>query len=348
MGGPASNAPSGGPIRLTVTLVALLWIFVAESASASPLFEDTSLLDATLEGPLSTLIKNKRERTWTDFKLHVGDTTHTIQVRVRGKSRVQYCAFPPLRLEFTPEASAGTLFERQQRLKLVTHCNSDKRADVNVLEEYAAYRMFSQLSKNAYATRLMMLRYRDTEASPSSDPTHYAFVIESHREAARRLRGKIARQPTVSLAKLDREQAAHVFLFNYMIGNTDYSLISSRGEDYCCHNGNIVERDGQLTLLPYDFDLSGLVNARYARPKKALRIKDVTQRRYVGYCLPENAMRSALRSIKKRKPQILAQLTDLPGLSEKQIALKTAYLEEFYAEASSESRLLRSLASYCL
>lgn len=329
-------------------IVAAAWLLQPPEVSASTLFQETAIVDATLEGPLTTLVKNKRQRKWMDFKLHVGGTTHEIAVRVRGKSRVQYCAFPPLRLEFTPERSKGTLFERQQRLKLVTHCNSDNRADINVLEEYAAYRMFGHLSKSAYATRLMKMSYQDTEGDGSAQSTHYAIVIESHQEAARRLRGKVARLPTVSLAKLDRDQAARVFLFNYMIGNTDYSLIASRGEDYCCHNGNLVAHSDQYTLIPYDFDLSGLVNARYARPKKALRIKEVTQRRYVGYCLPEPAMRSALRTIKARKKQMLSELTALPGLSEQQKQLKTDYIEEFFAEAQSDTRLLRNLEGYCL
>lgn len=334
--------------RAVSAAAALAWLLQPVTGEASALFEDSSIVEATLEGPLTTLIKNKRQRQWTNFKLHVGETTHEIAVRVRGKSRVQYCAFPPLRLEFSPDQSKGTLFERQQRLKLVTHCNDDNRADVNVLEEYAAYRMFSHLSKSAYETRLMTIRYQDTEGGNSGERTHYAIVIESHQEAARRLRAKVARLPTVSLSKLDRDQAARVFLFNYMIGNTDYSLIASRGEEYCCHNGNLVERSDQYTLIPYDFDLSGLVNARYARPKKALKIKDVTQRRYVGYCLPEPAMRGALRTIKTRKKQMLAELSALPLLTDQQKQLKTDYVEEFFEEAKSDTRLLRSLEGYCL
>jgi hypothetical protein len=42
-----------------------------------------------------------------------------------------------------------------------------------------------------------------------------------------------------------------------MIGNNDFST-------YAPHNEKLMEVDGKIVPIPYDFDLSGLVNASYA------------------------------------------------------------------------------------
>ncbi len=36
--------------------------------------------------------------------------------------------------------------------------------------------------------------------------------------------------------------------------------------------------------VPYDFDSSGLVNAHYAAPPEGLRVRNIRQRLYRGFC----------------------------------------------------------------
>ncbi len=60
-------------------------------------------------------------------------------------------------------------------------------------------------------------------------------------------------------------------IFNYMIGNTDWSVPNQ-------HNVRILsqsnaERPNLGIIVPYDFDYTGLVNADYAVPIEQLGIE---------------------------------------------------------------------------
>ena len=57
-------------------------------------------------------------------------------------------------------------------------------------------------------------------------------------------------------------------LFQLLIANNDYSLIRGEGGP-CCHNIDILgyrDSDSGFIPVPFDFDMSGLVNAAYAAP----------------------------------------------------------------------------------
>ena len=73
-------------------------------------------------GPLAAAVSDKRNRAELPFILVVDGHKYSIKVRVRGKSRVRTCAFPPLRLNFSSIDTINTVFAVQDKLKLVTHC----------------------------------------------------------------------------------------------------------------------------------------------------------------------------------------------------------------------------------
>ena len=92
------------------------------SVAASSLFDDQSVLEVKLSGPLAAAVSDKRNRAELPFILGVDDHKYSIKVRVRGKSRVRTCAFSPLRLNFFSIDTINTVFAVQDKLKLVTHC----------------------------------------------------------------------------------------------------------------------------------------------------------------------------------------------------------------------------------
>ena len=95
---------------------------IAASVDASPLFSENSVVDVDLIGPMGSIVKNKKDRTELPFILVANGVKHHIRVRVRGKSRLRVCDFPPLRLNFAEGATEQTIFAGQDKLKLVTHC----------------------------------------------------------------------------------------------------------------------------------------------------------------------------------------------------------------------------------
>lgn len=132
---------------------------------------------------------------------------------------------------------------------------------------------------------------------------------------------------TIKTEATNRQHINLVSLFQYMIGNTDWSVPMA-------HNIKlIVPKNDTLARpypIPYDFDFSGLVNARYAVPNEELEIKSVTQRLYRGFGRNMNELQVNLDMFKEKKEQIMFYLQNFQLLDEHDKKWVTKYLEEFY------------------
>jgi len=338
------------PVSIGRALAAVT-LLASAAVSGSPLFEDDSILEIRLSGPLTTIIKNKQNRDQHPFVLTIDDTDIEVKVRVRGNSRLTVCRFPPLRLNFSRWGTRDTIFAGQDKLKLVTHCKSDNlRAANNVLDEYLAYRLFNLMSDASYQVRLIRVTYEDTEGKQKGlESAQYGFVIESDRELAARLDGKAARISGVLYSRLDESQTALMFVFQYLIGNTDWSLVTASTSNKCCHNVGLIDIDNDLITVPYDFDMSGLVDAVYAKPDPSTRAKRVTQRVYRGYCKsPPQSIETALQDVKNLRDDILAVSENTPALDKRYAKWRLQFLERFFAEAEDEKKLLSQFSRQCL
>ncbi len=330
-------------------LLALIALAHVSEASASPLFESDDVLEISLTGPLSTLFDEKDDPVERPFLLRANGVEHAVKVRARGKSRRRVCSFPPLRLNFSSKDAEGSVFQGQDKIKLVTHCRGRDSAQSDAIQEFAAYRIFNLISDYSYRVRLLRITYTDTDGGLKDGPIErYGFVIEPPALMAERIGGQSARVDGVSLKSLDSRHAASVFVFHYLIGNTDWSLVMADEDDTCCHNGDIYDVGSARYYVPYDFDLSGLVNPRYAKPDPSLAITRVTQRLYRGYCIDPDALRDALGAIKARRSDILGIVEELPGLSQKERDGTTRYLQRFFDQASDEDKMVQMFERRCL
>jgi hypothetical protein len=327
----------------------LFWIAPHSSwaSGPAPLFEDDGLLEFELRGPVSATVDDREDRAERPFLLAMDGQEWNVQVRVRGhsRSRPSVCRFPPLRLRFE---DADGVFEGQEKLKLVTHCQSGERGDADVMEEYLAYRAFNLLSESSFRVRPVLVSYIDT-ASAEADPARprYGFFIEPEEQLAARIGGAPIDLEGLSLGRLNQQQAALVYVFQYLIGNTDWSLVASDNKDHCCHNGLLVEVAGQIDYVPFDFDLSGLVNARYAKPDPALRIPNVRVRRYKGYCKDPAVLTTAVRKARDSEPRLYEIVRDAPGLDADERNTAIEYLERFFELAGDERKLLSKFEGWC-
>ncbi len=330
-------------------LISLILLAHVSQVGASSLFEDNTVIVVSLTGPLGSLFEEANDRRELPFTLRANGVEHSIKVQVRGKSRRHVCSFPPLRLNFAVDDTAQSIFSGESKLKLVTHCRDSKAAQLDTLQEYAAYRIFNLISNFSYKVRLLHITYTDTDGRLNEDEfDRYGFLIESESGLADRIGGQPAHVSAVSLRTLDSQQAAAVFVFQYLIGNTDWSLVTADEDDTCCHNGDLFDVESVRYYVPYDFDLSGLVNARYARPDPSLRISRVTQREYRGFCISTDALKGALGIINSRRTDILDSINQLPDVSPKDIEATTKYLEKFFARASDEDKIMQLFERRCL
>ena len=328
---------------------ATLLSLAGAQVNAEPLFEDHAILTVTLSGPVLRTIKDRGDRAESPFVLTVDGVNIDVKVKIRGNSRVLLCDFPPLRLNFPATGTADTTFAGQDKLKLVTHCDSGSRSTNSMLREYVAYRILNLLSDVSYRVRLLRIQYEDSKSSSSKfgiGVPQFAFLIESTDALAARLGGTPIEIPGVSLASLNDRQEALVYIFHYLIGNIDWSLVMSTVDDKCCHNGDLFDVGEWRYIVPFDFDLSNFVDARY-RLTGSASLQKVRYRKYQGHCMPHAALRDGLREIKAKREDILALIEELPDMKPQATARSVRYLQEFFDKAEDEEKLLDSFEKRC-
>ena len=295
----------------------------AASQSPHPLFADDSLLEVTIDAPFSTLMDVRPDKAELKGSLSYTEADGqekrlSIRLRTRGNFRrnKEHCDFAPIRLNLKKGEVRNTLFDGQDKLKLVTHCRSyGKEYEQLIFREYLAYALFRELTDFSYGVRLMRITYFDTEKD--SELTRYGFVIEDDKDVARR--NGLKRIESRFLAHEDHESRRQnlVHVFEYMIGNTEYSLINPEPGRNCCHNADILSAtEGPPYLgLPYDFDFTGLVNAPYAEPNPKYPIRSVRTRYYKGLCSNNDMLPETLQIFSDKRDDLLGTTENLRGLS---------------------------------
>ncbi|MBT8048252.1 MAG: hypothetical protein HKN57_06815 [Xanthomonadales bacterium] len=325
-----------------------LWLVWPAMAMAG-LFDETEVIEISLSGPVSSILDDTEHRKERPFVLGVDGREIEILARVRGKSRARVCKFPPIRLNFSESDAQQTVFGGQGKLKVVTHCRNNSQGSTNVLEEYLIYRMFNVLTDISFRARLLHIEYNDTDGKLHEDASpNYGFLIESGKQVENRTGGEWVKLPAIAQSRLAQQHAGIVFVFQYLIGNTDWSFVLAEDSKACCHNGDLLELESRLYYVPYDFDLAGLVDAPYAKPDPSIGIRSVTQRRYRGYCIENEPVAAALRLVNSKKAEILEILQELPDYSDKSMKKSVKFLEGFFKKAGDEERLLKTFEKRCL
>lgn len=345
-----------GPRLLLVGPAALI-LLGATPSPPTRLFSSHEPIRMTLRGPISAIAASAQSslaaRPATLQLTHPSAESHAIQLSPRGLTRRQRekCDFPPLRIAFATRPSAASLFERQKRLKLVTHCQRSAGFQQHVLLEYAAYRMLDALTPASLRVRLAAIDYVEANGRPLV--SRAGFLIEDPEDSARRNGLKEIRLAArIAPGRLDPSAAARAALFQYMIGNLDWSMRAGPPGDSCCHNfklfGPAGTAAGPIVPVPYDFDSSGLVDAPYAVPPDSLGMSSVRQRRYRGYCIHNAQALAAAAEFRSKRPALLGVLSAVPGLDESARRRAASYLDSFFADIASDDQVTKRLLKTCI
>ena len=319
------------------------------AVQGAALFDTDELLEARINGPLSALFANKESTDYRGFTIAANGVEVPLKIRLRGHSRRRICEFPPLMLNFASETEPSSVFAGQDKIKLVTHCRNTDRGEHDLLEEYLAYRVLNILTGFSFRVRPMRIEYLDdADGLPGEASPRHAFLIESREEFAARTGAERAALSAFPRYAHDREHAALMYVFEYLIGNTDWQMLRAETDDSCCHNSELFSVDDELRFVPYDFDLAGLVNARYAYPDPQLRITRVRQRLYRGLCTGRPLLAAALEHVRSLEARILAAPADVPGLSPRNVRDARDYLARFFEAAQEPEALLDTFEKHCV
>jgi hypothetical protein len=318
----------------------------------SPLFGTTTPLELTLTINVRRITGDrdttKREHPYRAAILAYSDSsgapvTLPAEVRVRGIWRLHNCHFPPLRLRIAKEAADRTVFDRERRPKLVTHCRNSDEFEQYVLHEYAIYRMHALVTPVALMSRLARVTYVDS-ASGKVVATRAAILLEDEDNLAERLDGRVFEVKGVPPSQLETFDTFVMSLFQYMVGNTDWSVPG-------LHNIQIIQTDSATSprhfALAYDWDFSGLVRARYAVPDYRLRIRTVRDRLYRGVCPSEPDLAKAIALFNEKRAAILAVYDGVPGLQPSVARDGREYIEHFFRIINDPRRVRRDIIGGC-
>jgi hypothetical protein len=345
-------------MRSTLSTIALfLAVSTAvadEPRSPDPLFLDTEVLEVRLTAPIKTLLAKRHvdEELPGSFEFvnEAGDVVALdIKVRTRGRFRrdEENCRFPPIRLNFKASQTKGTLFHKQDKVKLVTHCQSSTKYEQALFSEYAAYRFLNEITDQSFRVRLLKITYVDSDDN-KVDSTQYAFIIEHRDRLAKRMGKSVLEIPTTSSRALDPEYSSLVWLFQYLIGNTDFSPLRAAKGEMCCHNHVLFGNEGEkIWSIPYDFDQSGLVDAPYATPAPQFRIRSVRQRLYRGRCVHNDYIGTAVTRYQEQRESIMSVFNEIDMASDRNIKKMKAYVEKFYDVLDSERRVQNEFIKSC-
>jgi len=340
--------------RILPTVLLSLLLCTCASAEELPLFTSEAPLDIVLELPLDTILKQAAERPEVEGQLRYVDSTGQpvlldVQITTRGNSRLEQCRFPPLSISIKKKQAADTLFAGQKKLKLVTHCQNQGKYQQYLLQEYSIYRAFNVLSDVSFRVRYLNISYRNSEKSGRPTDAN-AFLIESINEVADRSELQRHKVEFVSAVQLDAAYATMSAMFQFLIGNTDWSVLRGADEARCCHNGRVLSATKERTdwrVVPYDFDQAGLINTSYAQPGEKLPIRSVRQRLYRGRCAHIAEIPATVQLFNGRRAALESMLLgeNLDG-DRRKAARK--YVDDFYAIINNEKRLMAYVNRGCL
>jgi hypothetical protein len=312
-------------------------------AESIPLFASEEPLPITLTADFKAVNKDRDTKSVARFPgtLKVGDATLPIELSGRGHLRrmQRTCDYVPLRVSFTKKSAATTPFAKQEALKLVVQCAGGNEWEQYLLREYLAYRIFNVITPRSFRARLAKVSYID-RVSGKSQGTRLGMFLEDDGDVAKRMEGRPVVLERLKFDDLDMDTLMPMMIFEYMIGNTDYSI-------WALHNVEIVQRpDKSLHPIPYDFDISGLVNPPYAIPARELMLKSVSDRLYRGPCRRQEQVDPIVANFNAKKEIVRALPESIPGISRDSRREVRSYIDSFYSSIDS-TKDVRGLFVQC-
>jgi hypothetical protein len=333
-------------------LLSALLLTVAVSAQESTLFLGDEPLAIRLEAPLRTVFADREDPEYQPARIQVANAQGEplavdLRVRVRGKSRTAACDFPPLLLNFPGKQPEGSPFAGENRLKLVTHCLASAQHEQHVVLERQIYLALNLLTTTSLRIRAVEMTYFDTDGERET-ANRIGFLIEDEEQFAARSSLAVVSTQRIDRARYDQSALALLDVFQYFIGNTDWSAVEGPGDENCCHNVVPYARpDGVLLPVPYDFDAAGIVESPYAYPSTQLPIRSVRQRLYRGSCRELSELAPVFAAFTMQREALTALFAPEAGIPERRAARAGQYIDQFYAILANEAQTEREFRRNC-
>jgi len=307
-----------------------------------------TVLELTLNTDTKTLIKKKYEEKWQAVTLNFATANndsvqYNAKIRTRGNIRKEICYYPPLKLKFKKEwLNEKGLDSTYNDLKLVISCKSGDFYRKLVLKEYLIYQLYAAMTEFSFKTQLVSVKLKDSNNKKETIES-MGFIIENQEEMAAHFDGRCLKPKIMGSRAIDPNHWAFLSLFEYMIGNTDWSMPNS-------HNIRFMTTNKSDKVIPvaYDFDYSGLVNAPYAIHRESINIEEITTRYFLGSCKIYDQLAQQVSLFLDKKAKLYKIVNGFDLLSDKDRKRVINYLDEFYAVIEAPKSFKRSILDSCI
>jgi hypothetical protein len=296
---------------------------------SSTFFVDQAPIEMTLTSDFKTLLMKRDDKKYqpANITLRFADSSmvqEEIRIQTRGKFRLANCYMPPLLLNFKNPGSPK--LKKLGKLKLVCGCATGNDDEQLIVKEYIAYRIYNILTEKSFRTRLVKIKYDDTRGKVKSY-TQFGFLLEDVDDMAERNKCVEVEKLRFLTESTNRLQMTLVSMFEFMIGNTDWSVP-------VYHNIKLIRHaEDSLSMpysVPYDFNHCGLVNAPYAAPQEDLGISTVRERVYRGFPRRMEELEQVIAIFMKHKDEVFGLINNCQWLNNRNKREMVSYIAEFY------------------
>jgi len=299
---------NGRFLNKVIVLLFFLSLFHVRAQDVSnKLFADSDLTQTTeqlltlrLQVQIKTLRKETNDSTYIPSTLYYKPISNwdsvPVELRTRGEFRLKKCVFPPVKLKFKKKNIEETVFEGNKKLKLVVPCRHEDSKNDYVVREFMAYKLYEPVTPYHFETRLINLDWSQKASKKDNSYKLKGILLEDIDNLAKRVGGN-EYDRKIHPMRLDTLNGIRNAFFQYMIGNNDYSVVLG-------HNRKGLYVNEKFVIIPYDFDLAGLVNADYGKSS------DVQNLRFMGDQPAERIYRDSPRN-RKMMDQVRQEYIDL-------------------------------------
>jgi hypothetical protein len=304
------------------------------------LFDGNEIFNFTLAGKLNILFNDRSDNSSYHPMLlqYTEKDSNLVSIQLKVKTRGHFrrlksnCKMPPLLLEFPKGKNKNSVFGKQSKLKLVVPCQGDEY----VVREWLDYKLYNLITEKSFKARLVQVDFEDSLKQRKTE-THYCILLEDEKKVADRNDSRVWKPKLFAMQNTDKEQFKKMAVFEYLIGNTDWSV------PYLQNIVLIVKDSTKPPFsIPYDFDHAGIVDAPYAGPAPELEISSVRVRLYRGFC--ETDMKSFAQTFElfnHLKNDIYNLYTNCSLVSPAYIKFVLRYFDDFY-KTINNNRIIES------
>ncbi len=200
------------------------------------------------------------------LSFHVG-------IRTSGNMRRRICSQPPLKINFKKKELKAFGFKSSDKFKILMPCKRTNKFAEHLRVEHLIYELYNYVDTISLRSKLATIIIDDVDKKLRES---IGLLIEHKDHFAKRTGVKHVDEGVIRTAALDREDYIRFGLFQYIIANPDWELTRR-------HNLVVIKKEdkAKVSLTPYDFDYSGLINAEYAVPHESLPIESVAERYFM-------------------------------------------------------------------